>query len=193
MIEPIPVRNNLVLDGEAVYDPNGNYRIENQQNWEKDLTKMGKRLPTVGEYIITFNQLMNEQNIPALNKILEEIYFNMLCAGKINFSKSNFPEVDNRHELPTNYLDNLVKDPTWRKSLEEELFHYDAQQALDIMQRASGRKPYLWLPNIRERRERPKKAIWLSFNEDRFNIVCVSGLTGIQYGAARGIEASITN
>src|SRR3989344_3052275 len=183
MVEPIIV-GNLVLDGEAVCHSDGTY-TDSQQGWENFFLSIGKRIPTVKEYIITLKKL-DERNDPALQGILQDLWESRLCAGKINYDKSNLPVGDG-------YLDVLVKDSAWRRGLEDEMFQYDAPETMDMLQRVSGKRPYIWTPDAAERKSYPERAVWLDVGSGRFYLYCYYIPVGIS-GRARGVrEISATD
>ncbi|MEK6863106.1 MAG: hypothetical protein AABW53_00195 [Nanoarchaeota archaeon] len=179
-VEPIVLDNGLLLDGEAVRNPNGSYRIDSQQGWERYLAPFGKRLPTVGEYIAAIKQL-HEGNDSYLAGILQNLQESALCIGtKINYDKSNLP-------LGNGYLDDLVKDPACKRALEEEIFQYDALETIDIIQCASGKRPYIWTPSAKSRKKRPERAVWLYGGTDWFYLLCYNRPISL-IGRARGVR-----
>ena len=177
MVEPITV-GNLILDGEAEHDVSGNYLLKSQQSWEQYYAGSGKRIPTVGKYIITLKQL-DKRNDPALQGILQDLREDWLCAGTIDYSSSNLP-------LEGGYLDVFVKDQAWRRALEEELFHYDAPETVDMLQRISGKRPYIWVPDAKGRKSYPNRAAWLGIDIDGFYLDC-DGDPIDNGGRARGV------
>lgn len=183
MTEPIPIYSDLVLDGEAVRNLDGNYRIDSLQGWEEHLAGTGKRLPTVGEYIITFKHL-DEINYPALQGILQDLRESSLCAGKIDYIKSNIPAV-------SGYLDELMNDSACKNALEDEVFHDDAQEAVSFLYAVSGKRPYLWTPDAAGRKSHPKRAVWVYISTDRFGLYCnINPINNI--GRARGMRTSVS-
>ncbi|MEK6863122.1 MAG: hypothetical protein AABW53_00280 [Nanoarchaeota archaeon] len=164
-VEPIVLDRGLLLDGEAIRNPNGSYRIDSQQGWERYLALFGKRLPTVGEYVAAIKQL-HEGNNPDLAGILQDLQESALCTGtKIDYDKSNLP-------LGNGYLNVLVKDPAWKRALEEEIFQYDALKTIDTIQSASGKRSYIWTPDASGRKLHPERAVWLYCITDRFGLSC---------------------
>src|SRR3989344_2646210 len=185
MIEPIVV-GNLVLDGEAVRDSNGNYLLQTQQDWEKHFASIGKSIPTVGEYIITLKNIIERDEPVALEGLLQDLRQSALCAGKLNYSKSNIP-------IGNGYLDILVKDPAWKNALQDEVLQYDAPEAVYILQRATGKRPYIWTPSAEGRRSHPERAVLLYIGTDRSYLYCydnpISDL-GCSRGVRRGASIS---
>ena len=181
-VELTALNNCLILDREAVRNPDGSYRYDCQQGWEEYFVGIGKRLPTVQEYIKALKQL-DERNDPALEGILQDLTESYLCTGlRIDYTKSNIP-------LGSNYVDNLINNPAWQKALEDELFHYDAREVVDVLQRASGKRPYISTPSAYERKSYPERAVWLDILADRFGLYCGYGPIN-SGGRARGVRAA---
>ena len=106
-VKPI-VLDHLVLSGEAERGADGSYLRKSQQGWEEHYAGSGKRLPTVGEYV-RFIDYTHQNNHPAFNGIMRDLEENWLCAGKIDYSKSNIPPGDG-------YVEELIRDHAWRKA-----------------------------------------------------------------------------
>lgn len=181
-VEPIVLDHGLLLDGEAIRDPNGSYRVDSKQGWERYLAPFGKRLPTVGEYVAAIKQL-HEENDPHLTGILQDLLEYALCTStKIDYDKSNLPIGDG-------YLDVLVKNPAWKRALEEETFQYDALETISTIQSASGKRPFIWTPSAESRKAFPERAVWLSSGTDRFSLDCYSSPI-YSYDRARGVRGA---
>ncbi len=174
----------FVLDGEAERDPNGSYRLDSQPGWEAYFASTGKRLPTICEYITIIKQLDERQN-PALHSLLQDLREYFLCTGtKIDYGKSNLPQGEG-------YLDDLIKDSAWRKPLEDEVLQYNPKEAAGIIQRASGKRPYIWTPDAARRISTPGRVVWLLINTDRFILNC--GINPIyDSGRARGARDGVS-
>lgn len=183
MAEPIVV-GNLVLDGEVVRDPDGSYHIDSQQGWEKLFAYSGKSIPTVEEIVITFKYL-NERKDRALRGILYDLKESALCSGKINYSKSNIP-------VGEGYIETLIKDSAWQKALEDEMFHCDAKEAVNVIEEISKKRLYLWAPSVKERISQPERAVWLLIDTCRFYLSCYDILTN-NVGRARGVLVNGAN
>jgi len=180
MIEPISINSNLVLDGEAVRGTYGNYLTNSQQGWEQYFAGSGKCLPMVREYIITLQQLHERRDL-ALPGLLQDLQESALCTGtKIDYSNSNLPVGDG-------YLDELLKDSAWKNALQDEVFHYDASEAVDVLQEVSGKRLYIWTPSAEERKSHPERAVWLCINTDWFNLNCYNNPIN-DYGRSRGVH-----
>ncbi|MEK6809365.1 MAG: hypothetical protein AABY40_01705 [Nanoarchaeota archaeon] len=164
MAEPILIGSNLVLDGEAVRNPDGNYRLDSLRGWEEHFAGTGKRIPTVGEYVAVFKQLY-EQNNPALDGILQDLNESGLCAGKIDYRSSNLP-------IGSGFVDELIIDYCWQKALEDELFLCNAFDAVNVLWEASGKRPYILTPDAEERKSALEKAAWFCIYPSGFNLDC---------------------
>jgi len=163
MIEPI-VLDNLVLDGEAVCHSDGTY-TDSQQGWETYFFSIGKRLPTVKEYVSALKQL-DERNDSALQGIIQDLRESMLCTRtKIDYETSNIP-------VGNGYLDQLVKDSAWKNALEDEVLQYDIHEAVKVLQKAGGKIQYIWTPSTEGRKSHPERAIWLNLSSDLFGLYC---------------------
>ncbi len=178
MVEPI-VLDNFVLDGEAVCHSDGTY-TDSQQGWETYFFSIGKRLPTVKEYVSALKQL-DEQNDSALQGIIQDLRESMLCTRtKIDYETSNIP-------VGNGYLDVLIKDSAWRNALQDEVLQYDAPEAIDVLQKVSGKRSYIWTPDTNGRKSHPERAVWLSINTDRFDLDCYDDPIG-DAGRSRGVR-----
>ncbi len=177
IVEPI-VLDNLFLDGEAVRGADGGYLIKSQQGWEEYFAGTGKRTPTVSEYV-RFIDHTHKVNRPALEGLLRDLKESALCAGTLNYEKSNLP-------VGSGYVDQLITDP-WKNALQDEVLQYDVNEAVEVLQRASGKRPYIWTPNAAGRRSRPERAVWLVIDTDRFILNC-SANPIINIGRARRVR-----
>ncbi|MEK6939313.1 MAG: hypothetical protein AABX31_01155 [Nanoarchaeota archaeon] len=184
-VAPILLDNGLQLDGEAVRDANGKYLQQSQQGWEKHFAGTGKHIPTVSEYVSTIKQL-DERGDHASQGLLQDLRESWLCAGKIDYNNSNLPS-------GSGYLNQLVKDPAWKRALEDELFHYDAHEAVSVLQTVTGKRPYIWTPGASGRKSHPERAAWLVILTDRFYLSCGSDpidgngrSRGVREGGAAG-------
>ena len=171
----------MVLDGEAVRYWDRNYRIDTQQGWEQHFAGSEKRLPTVGEIILTIKQLY-ERKDPALQGILQDLEETGLCTGlRIDYKKSKLP-------LKSDYVDILVNDSACCKALEDEVFQCNAKEAVNVLQRASGKRPCLLVSGAEGRRLLPKRAVRLYIHADEFVFYCLSNRIGNLNGRARGVR-----
>src|SRR3989344_5244795 len=118
-IAPIRLDNGLLLDGEAERDCKGKYMRNTQQGWATRYAGTGKRIPALAEIISGIRQADQQNDSAALQGILQDLREDWLCAGKLDYDRSNLP-------VGNDYLDVLVKDSAWRKALQDELFQYDA-------------------------------------------------------------------
>ncbi len=179
-VEPIGLDNGLLLDGEAEKDVKGNYMRNNQQGWEQRYANTEKRFPTIAELVSGLRQSEQRQDVAALQGILQDMKEDWLCVGKLDYRNSNLP-------MGGGYLANLVKDPAWKRALENEIFEYDAPETIDMLQRVSGKQPYLLTPDASGRRSTPERAVWLLIDTDRFGLSCSNGpIYGD--GRARGVR-----
>ncbi len=177
-VEPI-VLDNLVLDGEAERGADGSYLLKNQREWEEHFAGMGKRIPTVSEYV-RFIDYTRQNNRPAFNGIMRDLEETWLCAGKIDYSKSNLP-------VGNGPVDQLLEDPFWQIALEDELFHYNAQRTVALLQEATGKRPYILTPDASGRKSLPERAVWLYIGADWFLLNCYGDpIDG--NGRARGVR-----
>ncbi len=178
-VEPI-VLDHLILDSEAVHGADGKYLVKSQQGWEQYFAGTGKRLPTLNEYLVAIKQLDERNDSVALGSIMQDLRESALCTGtKINYRISNLPVGDG-------YLDVLVKDSAWQTAL-QDLLQHDVEEATNILQKVSGKRPYLWTPDASGRESRPERAVWLSIDADRFYLYC--NLNPISYdGRVRGVR-----
>ena len=176
----IALGNGLFLDGKAECDADGKYLVKTESEWEKHFASSGKRIPTVGEYIQTFKRLHEQKDPPALQGIIQDLLKSRLCAGKINYDKSNLP-------LGSDYVDELIKDPAWRRPLEDELFQYDVSKAVKVMQTISKKRLYILTPSASGRKAMPERAVWLLIDAGRFGLSCSDGPIYLS-GRARGVR-----
>ncbi|MEK6809233.1 MAG: hypothetical protein AABY40_01030 [Nanoarchaeota archaeon] len=183
MAKPILIGSNLALDGEAERDADGRYLRFSQQGWEQHFAGTGKRIPAVWEYVAAFKQL-DERKDYALSGILQDLNENLSCAGKIDYRSSNIP-------VGNGYIDQLVADTSWRRALEDELFHYDAGETAKLLQKVSGKHPYIWTLNVSGRKSNPEKAVWLFISKSRFGLSCDNSHISID-GRARGVSVVST-
>lgn len=181
-IAPIRLDNGLFLDGEAEKDVKGNYIRDTQQGWEQCYVGTEKRFPTIGELVAGLRQSEQRKDSAALQGILQDLKEDWLCAGKIDYDKSNLP-------VGNGYLDKLVKDSAWRRALEDELFKDDAPETIEMLQRVSGKRPYIWTPNASGRKSHPERAVWLLIVADWFLLDCSDGPISLS-GRARGVRGS---
>ncbi len=181
-IAPISLGNGLFLDGEAERDAKGNYMRNNQQGWEQRYAGTEKRISTIAELVSGLRQSEQRQDSVALQGILQDLKEDWLCAGKLNYDKSNLP-------MGGGHLANLVKDPAWKRALENEIFEYDAPETIDMLKRVSGKFPYIWTPKVSERKSCPERAVWLYIDTGWFLLDC--GINPIyNLGRARGVRGS---
>ena len=179
-VAPIVLDNGLLLDGEAERGADGKYLIKSANGWERYFIERGKRTPTIGELVTGLRQSEQRQDYVALQGILQDLKESALCAGKMDYDKSNLPFGDG-------YLDELVKDSAWRRGLKDEIFHCDAPETISMLQRASGKRPYIWTPNASGRKSHPERAVWLYIITDRFYLDCLNNpIYGD--GRARGVR-----
>ncbi|MDP3698573.1 MAG: hypothetical protein Q8R47_03220 [Nanoarchaeota archaeon] len=179
-VEPIALDDPLVLDGEAERSADGKHLIKSQQGWEQHFADAGKRLPTVGEYVTALKQLDERKNT-ALPGILQDLRESALCTGtKIDYGHSNLPQ-------GSGYLDELMKDSAWKNALQDEVLQYDAQEAVSVLQRASGKRPYLWTPDAGGRKSYPERAVWLGIYAGGFSLGCYD-YPILSLGRARGVR-----
>ncbi len=178
-VEPIAL-DHLILDGEAERGADGNYLVKSQQGWEKYFAGSGKRLPTLPEYITIIKQLDERDDSAALGSIRQDLRESALCTGtKIDYRTSNLP-------VGNGYLDILAKDSAWRTAL-QDLLKQDVEETVDLLQRTSGKRPYIWAPIADGRTAHPKRAVWLDIGADRFGLGCDGGpIYGI--GRVRGVR-----
>ncbi len=176
----IALDDGLFLDGEAVRDAKGKYLINSQQGWEQYFAGTGKRLPTVCEYITIIKQLDERKDPAALQGLLQDLRKRTLCTGtKIDYGKSNLPQGDG-------YLDNLIKDSAWRTALQDFLQH-DVEETTNMLQKVSGKRPYIWTPDAAGRISTPERAVWFDIYAGRFLLSCSYCPIGIS-GRARGVR-----
>ena len=180
IVEPIVLDNGLLLDGEAGRGVDGKYLFNSMNGWKEHYAGTEKRLPTVAELISCLWQSEQKKDSVALQGMLRDMKEDWLCAGKINYNNSNLP-------VGNGYLVDLVRDHTWKKALEDELFQYDAPETIDMLQRVSGKRPYIWTPDATGRKSNPERAVWLSINTDRFNLYCYDNPI-YDLGRARGVR-----
>ena len=184
---------NFVLDSAAFRYPE-DYFIASQSYWEEHFScsgSMGKRLPTVEEYISIMGRLhklksgsssaRGETDMPSaeLYRLLRDFKSIKLCAGKLDYSKSNLLDRE------SGYVKNLIKDTNYRRALEDEVLKHDAKESANIVEKASGKKLFLIPPYSID----AERAIWLDIDEDRFRIGCGISIYH-EYGGARGIKVS---
>ncbi len=180
-IAPISLGNGLFLDGEAERGADGEYLVKSANGWKNHYAGTDKRIPTVAECISALRQT-DERNDCSLQGILQDLRENSLCAGSFDCSNSNLPVGDG-------YLDRLVKDPAWRRALEDEVFEYDAPETIDMLQRVSGKRPYISTPSASRRKSHPERAVWLYIGTDGFDLNCYLNPFD-DSGRARGVRGS---
>ncbi|MEK6900179.1 MAG: hypothetical protein AABX05_03575, partial [Nanoarchaeota archaeon] len=171
---------NLEWDSEAVRRQDGDYLLLSQINFERYLAGSGQRLPTVEEII---SGLKSDSISGGLLRIglLQDLRESALCAGRIDYRTSNLPE-------GSGYLkDLLLQDSAWKKALEDELFHYDAEKTVSLLKQASGKEPYIRTPDEEGRRETPERTVWLAIYAVRFGLDCY-GIPFLSLGRARGVR-----
>ncbi len=176
------VFDDLFLDGEAVRDAKGKYLVKSQQGWEQYFAGSGKRLPTLAEYVTIIKQLDERNDSVALGSIRQDLRESALCTGtKIDYRTSNLP-------VDAGYLDVLVKDSAWQTAL-QDLLKQDVEETVDLLQRTSGKRPYIWTPGAYGRTAHPERAVWLNISSDRFNLDCYDNPIS-SGGRARGVRES---
>ncbi|MEK6863124.1 MAG: hypothetical protein AABW53_00290 [Nanoarchaeota archaeon] len=181
IFEPILLDNGLLLDGKVIRIPRGGYRISTQQGWEMHLAPLGKRLPTVGEYVAAIKKLHEGNDIDLARMLPQDLLEFALCTGtKIDYDKSNLP-------LGNGYLDFLVKDPAWKRALEDEIFKCDALETIDTIRCASGKRPYIWTSSAKSRKATPETAVGLHSLVDKFDLDCYDSPFS-NFGRARGVR-----
>ncbi|HLD78994.1 MAG TPA: hypothetical protein VJA18_00365 [Candidatus Nanoarchaeia archaeon] len=178
-VEPI-VLDNFWLDGEAERGADGEYLAKSHLGWEEHFAGLGKRLPTVQEYIVTLKHL-SERDDSFLPGILQDLRESALCTGPLlNYRNSNIP-------LGDGYLDQLVKDSAWKNALQDEVLQYNVPEAADILLRVSGKRPYILTPSAQGREYHPEMAVWLYIDTDRFYLLCDNNPFNL-IGLARGVR-----
>lgn len=154
------------LDREAVCGADGKYLTKSQQGWEQYFAGSGKRLPTLTEYITALKKI-EQTNSSMLEGIKQDLRENSLCTGtKIDYRTSNLP-------VGNGYLDVLVKDTAWRTAL-QDLLQHDVKETIDLLQRTSRKRPYIWTLDASGRKSHPERAVWLGIDTGRFYLDCIN-------------------
>ena len=105
----------------------------------------------------------------------------LLCTGtKVDYRNSNLP-------VGNGYLDELLLNSTWRTAL-QDLLQYDAEEAMNVLQRVSGKSLYIRTPDAYGRISYPERAVWLDILTDRFYLNYDSDPID-SLGRARGVYA----
>ncbi len=193
-IEPIVV-GNLALDGEAVRGSDGEYLVQTQQEWINHLAGTGARLPTLPEYFAFIHHLQKE-NHPASEGLLQDLLESWLCTGtRFGYHQSNNTIThlgDETRVIPCaipeggGYLDILVKDDDWQKVVQTAFGHPDADEAVEVLQKFSGKCPYLWTPSAESRKATPERAAWFGCDS---NLLYLNGYSYLDDDyAVRGVR-----
>ena len=197
-VEPI-VLGNLALDGEAVRGEDGKYLLKTQQEWMSYLAYLGKRLPTLPEYFVFIHHLQKE-NHHASKGLLQDLLESWLYTGTIFGYQSNNTIThlgDETRVIPCaipegeGYLDILVKDDDWQKVVQTAFEHPDVDEVVEVLQKFSGKRPYIWTPTASSRKATPKRAAWFGCSSYSLDLNGYSNL--YYYGAARGVRKKSSN
>lgn len=181
-----PLVYTLTLDGEAVHNADGSYRIDSQNGFEKSFAAEKKgRLPSSRELYAVMERLYDTKN-PALSGIVRDLQESWLGTGtKIDYSKNIITHPDFepiRCTIPAgdHWLDEVVDDKNWKKVLQALLGPKEVERVPQVLSAVSGKRPYLWTPSAENRKATPERAVWLYCSTVRFGLSCsgdpISGL-----------------
>ncbi|MEK6899614.1 MAG: hypothetical protein AABX05_00675 [Nanoarchaeota archaeon] len=188
------ILDDLLLDGEAAKDSKGRYQIKNSEEWNKYYANFGKRLPDFPEYF-RFIRRMDYTTSVSLRRDLQENY---LCTGtRLNYDTHAITHfgagktIVMPHSFPEGegYMDELIKYPSWRTIIREMFQYADVDEALEILNKSIGKRPYLLTNFSIKVGNFSGGAVWIDINSDRFKLSCTPIII---LGRARGISVDNT-
>ncbi len=191
------VKYTAYLDSEAVRKADGDYLIKSQHEFKKYFasTKDGRRLPSTRELYAMAERLQDSKN-PAFPGLVSDMKKSWLGSGtKTGYKKNTIthPDYDPiKCTIPigNHWLDEVIKDAEWRKVLQALFGPKDVERVPEVLQTISGKRPYIWTPDVSGRESTPERAVWLDIGTDRFYLSCYfNPIYG--YGRARGVRVEI--
>ena len=69
--------------------------------------------------------------------------------------------------------------------------HPDVDEVVEVLQKFSGKRPYIWTPTASSRKATPKRAAWFGCSSYSLDLNGYSNL--YYYGAARGVRKKSSN
>lgn len=189
-----PIKYNAYLDSEAVRKADGKYLIESQVGFEKYFAsgKDGRRLPSLREWY-AMTVLLGDTKRTEFDGLIRDMKDSWLCTGtKIDYKNNlvihpGYDPIECTFPAGDHWLDEVIDDKKWRRVLRALFGPRDVELVPEVLEKISGKRPYLWTPDVSGRKSLPERAVWLYINAGGFYLSCSSNPID-SLGRARGVR-----
>ncbi|MBI4147433.1 hypothetical protein HY494_02155, partial [Candidatus Woesearchaeota archaeon] len=69
----------------------------------------------------------------------------------------------------------------------QDFLQHDVEETTNMLQKVSGKRPYIWTPDAAKRKSNPERAVWFDIHADRFDLYCDNDPI-VDLGRARGVR-----